>query len=168
MKTRHSFAIRHLIWLPLLLLAAYLATGQENKGNRRTYGCSTANPQSTCNPSTTCGSPTEACRVNIKRTDYSASATPSISGVKEGAPFCVKVGTTITFESSSKNTGFTLDFGPTSPFANPGAIIGGSARSVSLIAEKPGCYKYSTGACNTEAIYGMCAEGNSELIVIDK
>jgi hypothetical protein len=33
------------------------------------------------------------------------------------------------------------------------------------VARKPGCYKYSAGACMSGAIYGMCGEANVQLIV---
>jgi len=86
--------------------------------------------------------------VDIKRTDGgdSASATPSIPDAKGNAPFCVKTGTTITFKSTSKNTGFVLDFGNSSPFESGPAITGGAERPVSVVAKKPGCYTYSVGA----------------------
>jgi hypothetical protein len=59
-----------------------------------------------------------------------------------------------------------VDFGPADPFAQGGTIIGGSDRSVSVVAKKPGCYKYSAGACVSGAIYGMCGNANAEVIVV--
>jgi plastocyanin len=79
----------------------------------------------------------------------------------------VKTGTTVAWNSTGKNIGFVVDVGPSSPFEPSGAIIGGSDRSVSVVAKKPGCYKYSAGACMSGAIYGMCATANAELIIID-
>jgi hypothetical protein len=164
MKVQHSVVIRNLARLSLILLAAYWATGAE----KRTYVCSTANPQSTCAPGNTCGSASAPCHIDVRRTDYGAEAIPGIPGAKGNASFCVKVGTTIIWHSSSKNTGFTVDFGQAVPFEPAAAIIGGTDRTVSVVAKKPGCYKFTAGACNTEAIYGMCAEGSSDLIISDK
>jgi hypothetical protein len=78
----------------------------------------------------------------------------------------VKVGTTVTWQSSNKNTGFVLDLGPTSPFDTAdGAIMGGSDRPISVVAKRPGCFKYSVGACVSGTIYGMCGTSNAELVV---
>jgi hypothetical protein len=77
----------------------------------------------------------------------------------------VKAGTTVTWQSSAKNTGFILDFGPSSPFDTPGAIIGGSDRPISVVAKRPGCYKFSLGACIAGTIYGMCGSTDSEIVV---
>lgn len=150
--------------LPLALLAGLMpADGGNHSG--RVYVCSEPSPQAICNPSNTCGSPSTPCTIDVKRTSDSASMTPSLPGAKSNAPFCVAAGTTVTWQSSTKNTGFTIDFGPSSPFESTGAILGGSDRSVSTPVKKEGCYKFSVGACNTDAIYGMCAEGSAELIV---
>ena len=168
MRVQHTFRIRNLARLSLVLLSAYLVTGAEKSGNRRTYACSTADPQSVCAANNTCGSASSPCRIDIKRTDYGASATPNIPGAKGNAPFCVKVGTTITWQTSAKNTGFTVDFGQSLPFESAAAIIGGSDRMVSVVAKKEGCYKFTAGACNTEAIDGMCAEGSADMIISSK
>lgn len=140
-----------------------LAGGGEH--GKRSYVCSEPNPQTICTPSNTCGSESQPCEIDVKRTSSSASMTPSIPDAKSNATFCVAAGTTIVWKSSDKNTGFTIDFGPSSPFDSTGAIIGGSDRSISLPAKKPGCYKFSVGACNTGGIYGMCGEGSADLIV---
>jgi hypothetical protein len=58
-----------------------------------------------------------------------------------------------------------VDVGPASPFEPAGAIIGGSDRSVSVVAKRTGCFKYSAGACQSGATYGMCDTANAELIV---
>jgi plastocyanin len=79
----------------------------------------------------------------------------------------VKVGTTIKWNSSGKDNGFVVDVGPASPFEPAGAIIGGSDRSVSVLAKRPGCFKYSAGACQSGATYGMCGTAHAELIVTD-
>jgi len=126
--------------------------------------CSEANPQGKCNAGTTRGSPSAPCVVDINRTANAASVTPGIPGAKENAPFCIKVGTKVSFKSESKNVGFVLDFGSSSPFGQ-GTIIGGSDRQVSVVANKPGCFKFSAGACVSGAIYGMCGETSTEIIV---
>jgi hypothetical protein len=162
MKFQRSFAIfTGLLLLALVPLATHtMARGKDNDK----YVCSETNPQGMCNASTTCGSAGAPCIVDIKRTANAASVTPSIPGAKDNAPFCIKVGTKVTFKSVSKNVGFVLDFGPSSPFGQ-GTIIGGSDRPVSLVANKPGCFKFSTGACVSGAIYGMCGETSTEIIV---
>jgi hypothetical protein len=139
----------------------------DNKNNNNKYVCSESNPGSMCNASTTCGSSSTPCVVNVKRSGSNyASATPSIPDAKGNAPFCVKVGTTVTWQSASKNTGFVLDFGPSSPFDVPdGTIIGGADRPISVVAKRAGCYKYSVGACVSGSIYGMCGSANTELVV---
>ncbi len=150
--------------LSTLLLVNYLAAKDQRGGNDK-YACSEPNPATMCNASNTCGSASAPCTVDVKRTAYSAAAIPSIPKSKANALFCVKVGTTITWKSTSKNTGFVVDFGPSSPFEPARAIIGGSDRPVSVVAKKEGCYKYSAGACVSGAISGMCGSANAEAIV---
>ena len=157
-----------LMLLPALMMATHISAkglNGDNKNNK--YVCSESNPGSMCNAATTCGSTTGACNVDVKRRgSNSASATPNIPNAKENMSFCVKVGTTVTWQSSSKNTGFVLDFGPSSPFDVPdGTIIGGADRPISVVAKRPGCFKYSVGACVSGAIYGMCGSSNTELVV---
>jgi len=151
----------------LFFVAVTAATEPADKSNK--YICSEANPGSICTAATTCGSASSPCVVDIKRRGgTSATATPDIPNAKGNAPFCVKAGTTVTFRSSAKNTGFVLDFGPSSPFETPntpGTIIGGSDRPVSVVASKPGCYKYSVGACISGTVYGMCGSSEAELVV---
>ncbi len=134
-----------LVLFLVTLTAGYL-TAQELRSDNDKYLCSETNPGSMCNASTTCGSSSTPCIADVKRTSDSASVTPSIPDAKANAPFCVEVGTTVTWQSSSKKTGFVLDFGASSPFDTPdGAIMGGSDRSVSVVAKRPGCFKYSVG-----------------------
>jgi hypothetical protein len=150
-----------LLLLSVVLLATYMVASGKDSDK---YLCSESNPQGICNASTTCGSASAPCVVDIKRTSSAASVTPGIPGAKENAPFCIKVGTKVTFKSMSKNVGFVLDFGPSSPFGQ-GTIIGGSDRPITAVANKPGCFKFSTGACVSGAIYGMCGETSTEIIV---
>jgi hypothetical protein len=55
--------------------------------------------------------------------------------------------------------------GPASPFGVDD-IIGGSNKSVNVVAKTPGCYKFSVGACISGEIYGMCGNSTAQLIVL--
>jgi hypothetical protein len=146
-------------------LASFLVANPRDKGSDK-YVCAETNPGSICTASSICGSDSNPCVVDLKRRGgTSATVTPGIPNSKSNAPFCVKVGTTVRWQSSAKNTGFILDFGPASPFDTPGAIIGGSDRPISVVAKRPGCYKFSLGACIAGTIYGMCGSTNSEIVV---
>jgi hypothetical protein len=162
MRIGRSIAICcSLLSLSVVLVVTYMAAKEKDNDK---YLCSESSPQGICNASTTCGSPSSPCVVDIKRTANAASVTPGIPGAKENAPFCIKVGTKVNFKSVSKNVGFVLDFGASSPFGQ-GTIIGGSDRPVTAVASKPGCFKFSTGACVSGAIYGMCGETSTEIVV---
>jgi len=150
-----------LVALPLLLLTNCAIAQKASK-----YACTEANPAQLCNAGNTCGSASTPCEVDVKRSTNGASSTPSIPGAKSNAFFCVKVGTTVTWKSTSKNIGFMIDPGATSPFEPGGAIIGGADRPVSVVAKTVGCYKYSAGACMSGAIYGMCKDTSAELVII--
>ena len=146
----------------MLLLSVGYSTAQSVSGK---YACSEPNPLQQCNASNTCGSAAAPCLVDVKRTGDGASTTASIPKAKSNGAFCVKAGTTVTWKSSAKDIGFIIDFGPSSPFEPSGPITGGSDRSVAVVAKKPGCYKYSAGACLSGEIYGMCGTGNAEIII---
>ncbi len=128
------------------------------------YACSEPDPAAMCNAANTCGSPSQPCSVDVKRTSDAASATPSIPGVKGNATFCVKAGTSVVWKSETKHQGFVVDMGPNTPF-DADDIIGGSDKSVTVVAKRPGCFKYSVGACLSGEIYGMCGNGTAKLIV---
>ena len=147
--------------LPLVVLSTY-ATAQ-SKSNP--FACSSSVSAQMCTAENTCGSASTPCSVDVKRTANAASSTPSIPNAKSNSLFCIKPGTTVQWKSTGKDIGFVVDFGPSSPFDPPGAIIGGSDRTVSAVAKKPGCYKYSAGACRSGAIYGMCGQTNVQLII---
>lgn len=156
------FAIRStLVALPLVLLASLAPAQKASK-----YACSEPNPAQLCNASNTCGSASTPCEVDVKRTANGASSTPGIPGAKSNSLFCVKVGTTVTWKSTSKNIGFVVDPGTTSPFEPGGAIIGGADKPTSVVAKTPGCYKYDAGACASGAIYGMCKDTTAELVIV--
>ena len=149
------------LFVSLLVLVSY-ATAQSKSDK---YACSEPNPAQLCSAANTCGSSSNACTVDVKRTADGSSATPSIPNAKSNSLFCVKVGTKVTWDSTEKDNGFVVDVGPGSPFDPAGAIIGGSARAVSVVAKRTGCFKFSAGVCRSGATYGMCDTANSELIV---
>src|SRR5208337_2151205 len=160
MKIQRSTIRCALLLLPILLIASLAAA--EDKKKDSNDACSQPNPASMCNASNTCGS---ACTINVRRTSQSSSATPNIAGAKGDGFFCVKAGTTVTWQSNAKNTGFLIDFGGNSPFDPPGTITGGSEKSVPVVAKTPGCYRYSFTASNSGAIYGMGKAAQSQMIV---
>jgi plastocyanin len=147
--------------LPVVVLSSY-TTGQSTNSK---YACSEPHPAQLCTAANTCGSASTPCAVDVKRTANSASSTPMIPNAKANSLFCVAAGTTVQWKSTGKDIGFVVDFGPGSPFDPAGAIIGGSDRSITVVAKRPGCYKYSAGACMSGAIYGMCGEASVKLIV---
>jgi len=167
-KIERGFAIWCGVLLFSLLLVANCIGARERQRGSKSYGCTESNAQGMCNAANTCGSSSEPCRIDIRRKGSNwASATPNIPGAKANAIFCVKVGTTVMWESSSKNTGFVVDFGPASPFDTPGAIMGGADRPISVVAKRPGCFKYSAGACTSGTIYGMCGSADAEVVITD-
>jgi len=163
MTIHRCFAIR-CIFLALPLFSLAISTTAQSKSNK--YVCSEPNPAQLCNARNTCGSTSTPCIVDVKRTANGASSTPNTQDAKNNALFCVAIGTQMTWKSTGKNIGFIVDVGTLSPFEPGGAIIGGSDRSVSVVAKTSGCYKYSAGACMSGAIYGMCKETSAEVIVI--
>jgi hypothetical protein len=162
MTIHRSSAIRYsLLALPFFLLAKDAFPQSKNS-----YACTEPNPAQLCTAANTCGSGSTPCGVDVKRTANGASSTGEIPGAKSNALICVQAGTTVTWKSSSKNIGFVVDMGSTSPFNPAGLIIGGSDRPVSVVAKTPGCFKYSAGACMSGAIYGMCKETTAEIVVV--
>jgi len=141
-------------------------SAQDKHQTNRKSSCSVVHPESICSSSNTCGSASTPCTVDVKRTSDSASTTANIVDAKANAPFCLKAGTKVTWQSSSKETGFLVDFGSSSPFEPSGAVIGGSDRSVTVTAKTSGCYKYSAGACVSGAINGMCDSIEADFIVL--
>jgi plastocyanin len=150
--------------LPLLLTS--LMVGKDTKKKIKGDVCSASNPASICATANTCGSASTACSIEIKRSGGSyATATPDFPDAKSNKAFCIKVGTTVTFMSGSRNTGFVIDFGTENPFDHEGAIIGGSDRPITVTAKHPGCYTYSVGACTPGTVYGMCGNADTQLII---
>ncbi len=166
MKIQRCFAACFVLLVLTVGLLPKCAFAQEKKKGGNKYACSEPNPESQCNAGNTCGSASSPCSVDVKRTAYSSSATPSIAGAKGNQLFCVKTGTTVTWMSSSKNTGFLVDFGPSSPFDPPDAIAGGSKKSTSVTAARPGCFMYAFQATDSTGIYGMSKASQAELIVV--
>jgi hypothetical protein len=161
MKIQRCLAMCCVLFLLGVGLLPNCASAEEKKKSR--YACDEPNPASLCNADNTCGS---SCTVDVKRTSSSSSATPNTPNAKGNQLFCIKAGTTVTWQSMSKNTGFLIDFGPNSPFDPPDAIVGGSAKPASVVAKTPGCYKYGFQASSSTAIYGMSKASQAELIVL--
>ncbi len=149
------------------LMVLFPANYMSAHGKSDKYVCAEPQPQDMCNPSNTCGSSSMPCVIDVRRSgSNSASSKPNIPNAKSNAPFCIQAGTTVVWESSSKDTGFVIDFGPSTPFEqHPGAIIGGTDRKVTVVPRKTGCFKYSVGACTPGAIYGMCGNSDAEMVV---
>jgi len=161
---RYLAAIFCVLALPLLLTT--FLVGKDAQKKIKGDVCSATNPASICNEANTCGSASAPCTINIKRSQgTSATATPDFRNAKSNKPFCIKVGTTVTFMSSSKNTGFVVDFGNSNPFDHDGSIIGGADRPITVTAKHPGCYTYSVGACTPGTVYGMCGNTDTQLII---
>jgi plastocyanin len=152
--------------LSILPLLASFVVGKDTKKKIKGDVCSTSDPASICAAANTCGSPSSPCSINIKRSGgSSATATPSIPDAKSNKAFCIKVGTSVTFMSSSRNTGFVIDFGSADPFDHEGSIIGGADRPITVTAKHAGCYTYSVGACTAGTVYGMCGNADTQLII---
>ncbi len=148
-----------------VMLSIFLLVGLASAQKKGKYVCDEPNPQSLCTADNTC--PASGCSVDIKRDGMNgATATPSFPKAKGNSLFCIKEGSTVTFQTSSKGTGFIVDFGPLSPFDPSDTIIGGAQKPVQVTAKRPGCFKYSSGACYSGATYGMCGSGTAEAIVI--
>ena len=161
---RTTAAVSCLFILPLLLTG--LTVSQETKKKIKNDACSASNPASVCAQANTCGSASSPCTIDIRRSGSTdATAKPSIPDAKGNKVFCIKVGTTVTFSTSSKNTGFVIDFGKDNPFDHEGSIIGGADRAITVTAKHPGCYTYSIGACTPGTVYGMCGNADTQLII---
>lgn len=148
-----------------LALSLALAVSSAGAQSKSKYTCDEPDPQSLCSAGNTCGSPTATCQVDVKRTNYAASATPQIPGAKGNQLFCLRPGTTVNWMSSSRNTGFSIDVSDASPFDPGGTIRGGSDKAVSVVAKTSGCYKYWVGACISGALNGMCQNASAEVII---
>jgi plastocyanin len=150
----------------LPLLSTSLSLGQDTQTKARNDVCSASNPVSICAAANTCGSDSSPCSIDIRRSGSSyATAKPSIPDAKSNKAFCIKVGTTVTFRSSSSRTGFVVDFGETSPFDHEGVIMGGADSPIKVTAKRPGCYTYTIGACTAGTVYGMCGNAVTQLII---
>lgn len=143
-----------------------LIFSQEPKKKIKNDVCSASNPESVCAATNTCGSASAACAIDIRRSGGSyATAKPSFPDAQANKPFCIKVGTAVTFSTSSKNTGFVVDFGKGNPFDHEGSVIGGADRPITVTAKHPGCYTYSIGACTPGTVYGMCGNATAQFII---
>jgi hypothetical protein len=165
MKIQCCYVASCVVILLILGLLPRVGDAQEKRAEDK-YSCPEPGFAAQCNADNTCGSPSTPCIVNVRRTGYSASATPSIPNAKDNATFCVTTGTTVTWHSSAKNTGFLVDFGPSSPFDPPDTITGGSKKAVSVKAVRTGCFRYAFQATKSSAIKGMSEASRAELIVL--
>lgn len=156
-------SIPRVLLFSLMVMVLTVIAGAQAKSK---YFCAEPNPQSLCTADNTCTGNTP-CTVDIKRQGMSGVvATPGLPKAKANSLFCVKQGSAVTFQSSSKGTGFIVDFGPSSPFEPPDTIVGGSKKPVSVVAKRTGCFKYSAGACVSGSTYGMCGSGTAEAMVL--
>jgi len=161
---RYLAALCCLAVLPLVLTS--FIVGKDTQKKIKGDVCSNSNPASICDAANTCGSASSPCSIDLRRSGgTNATATPNIPDAKSNKAFCIKVGTTVTFMSSSKNTGFVVDFGSKDPFDHEGAIMGGADRPITVTAKHPGCYTYSVGACTAGTVYGMCGNTDTQLII---
>ena len=160
MTTHRRFLFEYASLLGPILVISTCAMAQSKSDP---YACTKDSSPQMCTDQNTCSS--TSCSVDVRRTANAASATPNIPNAKGNSLLCIKPGTKVEWKSTGKDIGFVVDFGPHSPFDPPGAIIGGSDRSVNVVAKRPGCYKYSAGACRSGAIYGMCGQANPQLII---
>jgi len=119
-----------------------------------------------CNAANTCGSASSPCTIDITRGASSANVKPGIPNAKNNQFFCIKAGTTVVWKSSNKNNGFTVSFGPESPFDPDDPIMGGGKKQVRTKASTPGCYKYDAGAFRSGTVYGMSGGSKSELVIL--
>jgi len=162
MKTdRYRAFLCCLCSLPLFFSIIGKDTTSEINGDVR----STSNPADVCSAANTCGSVSSPCSIDIRRRNSYATATSSIPQAKSNTTFCIKVGTTVIFRSSSKNTGFVIDFISADPFDHEGLILGGGNSPVTVIAKRPGSYIYTIGACTPGTVKGMCGNAESQLII---
>lgn len=160
MKNNRSQAIKWTLLLIPLLLAASSASAKDK------YACSEPNPEQLCNAKNTCGTATTQCEISVQRTATSAAVKLGIPDAKDNMLFCVHVGTKVIWKSAKKNTGILVDPGPGGPFEPAGAIIGGSDNPKTVVAKKPGCYRYSAGACVSGALRGMCESIEAEFVIL--
>jgi plastocyanin len=152
------------VFVVLLLLGLAMDVAQGQKKSK--YACDEPQPAELCNAANTCGSASAACTVDINKSGSASSVKPGIANAKSNQFFCVKAGTTVTWMSSNKNTGFTVSFGTDSPFVPDDPIIGGANKPITVKAQNPGCYKYDVGAFYSGAIYGMAGGSKPELVIL--
>jgi hypothetical protein len=146
----------------VIALGAFPAQAQK----KIKYACDEPKPEDLCNAQNTCGSASQPCKIDIRKDGGGATVKPSVPDPKANQFFCLKKGTTVTWMSSRKNTGFTVFFGGDSPFTPDDPIMGGSEKPVTVKAETPGCYKFDAGASVSGAIYGMSGSTKKPELVI--
>ena len=146
--------------LSVILLSSTLANAKSK------YVCDEPQPADMCNTGNTCGSASTPCTIDIRKSGAGASVKPSIHDAKGNQFFCIRAGTTVTWMTSNKNTGFSIAFGSDSPFDPDDAIIGGGSKPITVKAQNPGCYKYDAGAFYSGAVHGMGGGSKPELVIL--
>lgn len=150
----------------LTVVCLMLASASTNAQKKSKYICDEPQPASLCNAANTCGSDSSTCSIDVTKAGSGSNVKPGIPGAKNNQFFCIKAGTTVTWMSSNKNTGFMVSFGTDSPFDPDDPIMGGGQKPVTVKAKTPGCYKYDAGAYYSGAIYGMAGGSKPELVIL--
>lgn len=152
--------------IAMMISLGSLLLGGLSAQAKKMPACEEPKPETLCNAQNTCGSGSAACKVDIRKQGAGAYVKPSVPDAKGNQFFCVKSGTDVTWMSSRKNTGFTVDFGEDSPFTPSSPIMGGSDKPIDVKASKPGCYKFDATASVSGAIYGMSGSTKQPEMVI--
>jgi hypothetical protein len=152
--------------LLVLLLSAVTGHMMAKTNKAKPSICSNPHPEQLCTAKNTCGT-NGPCLLEVNRvvSGNGVSVKPNIEDFPKDAVLCIQAGASVTWQGAGKNTGVMVDFGNTSPFDPSGTIMAGSDRPITVVAQKPGCYKYTAGACVSGAIYGMCGNSDLEMVV---
>jgi hypothetical protein len=148
------------------LVTSIVLLGAATTEAKSKYICDEPQPADMCTAANTCGSGSEACKIDVRKGGGGANVKPGIPNAKNNQFFCVKAGTSVTWMTSSKNTGFMISFGTDSPFDPDDPIIGGGSKPITVKAHNPGCYKYDAGAFYSGAVYGMSGGSKPELVIL--
>jgi hypothetical protein len=148
------------------LAASIVLLGGVTTEAKSKYVCDEPQPADLCNAANTCGSGSEPCKIDVRKSGGGSTVKPGIPNAKNNQFFCIKAGTSVTWMTSSKNTGFMISFGTDSPFDPDDPIIGGGSKPITVKAQNPGCYKYDAGAFYSGAVYGMSGGSKPELVIV--
>lgn len=164
MKIQQHFHLRSAVILTSCAVLLSCAAAQAQRKSK--YVCEEAQPESMCSAVNTCGSASAPCTIDITKSGSSSNVKPRVPDAKSNRLFCIKAGTSVTWMTSNKNTGFMVSFGTDSPFDPDSPIIGGGEKPVTVRARTPGCYKYDAGAFYSGATYGMSGGSKPELVIL--